>query len=118
MKKKTFLFVLERFLITNAMTLFFFLSPITNVLSSYLNCSEINDKNYLTNFLIERCDNNPRYEFWKNVFVIPSFAVFGVLIPFSTFYYMYKRKAELYEEIYIYKIGFLLNGYTSHNFYW
>lgn len=117
-RQKTFLFALEGFLITNGMTLFFFLSPIINLLSSYLNCTEINGEKHLTNFLIEKCENNPRYEFWKNYFVIPSFVIFGFLIPFSMFYYMYKRKRDLYEEIFRYKIGFLLNGYTSINFYW
>lgn len=110
--------MLEGFLITNGMTLFFFLSPIINLLSSFLNCTDINGEKRLTNFLIEKCENNSRYEFWKNNFVIPSFVIFGFLIPFSMFYYMFKRKKDLYEETFRYKIGFLLNGYTSINFYW
>lgn len=111
-------YVLERFLITFGMTLFFFLSPIINVLSDFFNCTELHGNSYVTNYLIEKCDGNPTYDFWKYRLIIPSFVVFGILTPFFTFYYMWRKKDHLFEDMYICKIGFLLNGYSSKNFYW
>lgn len=117
-KKKSFRFVLERFMITSSIILFYFISPIMNDLSDFLNCTELNGNFYITNHLIEKCNDNTRYNFWKLTIVIPSFLFFGFLIPFFAFYYMFKRRKNLYNDSVIYKIGFFLNGYTAENFYW
>ena len=116
--KITFLLMFERFSITVAIIFIFFLSPICNILANFFNCTQIYDNFYITNYLLERCNNNPRYDFWANFLIIPSFCFFIVFYPLILFSYMYRNRNILFTENVIYKIGFLLNGYCINTFYW
>ena len=118
MRKKSFSHVIERFMISCGMSMQFFLSPIINSLSDFLNCTELNGNSYMTNFLIERCNNNEKYFLWKYCFVIPCFSIFAILIPIITSIYMRKNRDKLFDKSMIYKIGYLLNGYSPDSFYW
>ena len=89
-----------------------------NVLSEFLNCTELYGNYYITNNLLEKCNDNSRYEYWKYSLIVPSFIVFGFVVPFSAFYYMLNKRDQLFDDKYIYKIGFLLHGYNSKKFYW
>ena len=117
-RKKSFSHVIERFMISCGMSMQFFLSPIINSLSDFLNCTELNGNSYMTNFLIERCNNNEKYFLWKYCFVIPCFSIFAILIPVITYFYMRKNRNKLFDKSMIYKIGYLLNGYSPDSFYW
>ena len=116
--RKKMEYIVERFLITSAMTLQFFLSPILNVLSDFLNCTKINEDYYLSNYLIEKCNDNPTYNAWALFFVLPCFCIFVIVLPIFSLYYMFTNRKQLFHDRFIYKIGFLLNGYSSYTFYW
>ena len=100
------------------MTFLYFQSPIVNVLSEILNCTEIENQFYISNYLLERCSDNPRYIKWRNYFVIPCFSFFTIIFSFVPLYYMYINKETLYSKALFRKIGFLLNGYSLERFYW
>lgn len=110
--------ILERFLIQASIATAFFLSPIITSLSDFVNCTSVDNTFYITVNLIEECSGNSRYLFWRNVLVIPAFILFAICLPLLAFSYMYINKNRLYNQKIIYKIGFLLNGYTTQTFYW
>ena len=116
-EKKDFSYIVERFLISSSMVFAFFLSPIINVLADFFNCTLLYDNYYMTNNLVERC-NDTRYNFWQNFLIIPSFVFFAIFFPLSLFFYMYKNRSHLFESQTICKIGFLLNGYYPTTYYW
>ena len=110
--------MIEHFCITTAISFLFFLSPIINVLADFLDSTEIFGNYYITSYLIERSNNNPQYNLWRNYLILPSFCFFTILFPLCLFIYMQRRKHILFTEGIIYKIGFVLNGYSSETFYW
>ena len=110
--------MLEKFLISLSITIILLMPSIFTATANYLNCQDINDHSYISTFLIERCDNNERYTFWKIRLIWPCFFLFNLAFPLSLFIYMFRNKYNLFQEKIIYKIGFLLNGYSSHTFYW
>lgn len=110
--------VFEKFLVTMAITFFYFQAPVINALSGILDCTNINNNDYITNYLIEQCSGNPRYDEWRNYFVIPMFCFFALVLPICPFYYMHKNKERLFTKNLISKIGFLLNGYSKKTFFW
>ena len=116
--KSKFSHIFENFIITLNMTFLYFQSPIVNFLSEILNCTEIENQFYISNYLLERCSDNPRYIKWRNYFVIPCFSFFTIIFSFVPLYYMYINKETLYSKALFRKIGFLLNGYSLERFYW
>ena len=108
----------EKFLILTSVSVMFFLSPIMTTLAEFLNCKSINNVDYIAVNLIEKCSENSRYTFWRNILIIPTFMLFGIILPLLTFHYMYKNRFQLFDRKIIYKIGFLLNGYSPSTFYW
>ena len=116
--KVGFFYVLERFFITSGMIMVFFISPIINILSDFLNCTQIYENYYITNFLIEKCNDNSKYTFVRNVFVIPSLFFFAFIFPFFFFVYMFKNRQNLYNYKIMAKVSFWMNGYSIKTFYW
>ena len=117
-KKLDFCVMIENFLITAAITFFYFQAPVINALAGMLNCSEIENDSYMNEYLLEKCTNNPRYTFWKNRLVFPALGFFVLILPIWPLYYMRQNKQNLFNKDVIYKIGFLLNGYSPEAFYW
>ena len=110
--------VFDSFLITLSITVSYFLCPIINALAGFINCMELNNESYIQIYLLEKCTHNPRYALWRNLLVIPSFAIYGIFFPCLVFSYMYKNKENLFEKKILKKIIFLLNGYSPSTFYW
>ena len=110
--------MIERFLISVAIVLLFFMSNIFDMTVQFLNCQQIDENYYISSFLIEQCNNNERYSFWKYFFIWPCFLFFIIIVPFVFFLFMFKNRKRLFEEDVIVKIGFLLNGYSTETFYW
>ena len=108
----------ERFFISVAIVFIFFMSNIFDMTLQYMNCEKIDENYYISSFLIEQCNNNERYSFWKYYFIWPCFIFFIIFIPFVCFLFMFQNKKRLFEDDVIVKIGFLLHGYTSKTFYW
>ena len=106
------------FLISLAITFVIMMPSIFAVAADFLNCTEINGHYYITHFLIERCDENERYIFWKYSLILPSFIFFNLIYPLVLFSFMYRHRENLFDDKIIYKIGFLLNGYSAKTFYW
>lgn len=117
-RKMSFYQMLERFLITLAMIFMFFLSSIIGAVADFFNCTQIYNEHYVTNFLIEKCSNNPTYDMWKKYLIIPASCLFLVVFPLILFIYMHKHRDRLFEREIVYKIGFLLNGYSVKSYYW
>lgn len=116
--KLTFKKMIERYLISAVIVFIFFMSNIFSTTVNFMNCNKINNDEYIFNFLIERCNDNERYYFWKYTLIWPSFFLFTILIPLILFLYMFKHRNNLFDEDIIVKIGFLLNGYSGKTFYW
>ena len=110
--------IFEKFLITSAITFFYFQPNIINSLAKVLDCSKIENEEFLTNFLNINCNTNEAYKIWKYGLFIPAFCFFSVILPLVPFCYMYRNKNRLYAEKIIYKIAFLLNGFSKNQFYW
>ena len=68
--------VFENFLITTSITFFYFQSSIINALADLLSCTKIENDFYLTNYLLENCGENSKYEHWRNILIIPTFCFF------------------------------------------
>ena len=110
--------IFESFLITISITFFFFQSSVINALADFLNCTQIEQNFYLTNYLLEKCENNLIYENWRNLLIIPSFSIFCLILPLLSFIYMLRNRKNLYTDHILRKVGFLLNGYSPRYFYW
>jgi len=117
-KKIRFTIILERFLITSAITFFYIQAPIINSLAVMLNCTQIENESYITDYPLEQCTNNERYTAWRNVLIIPTACFFVLILPVYPIYYMHKKKEIIFSKEVIYKVGFLLNGYSPDKFYW
>lgn len=104
-------------LVTIAITLFFFQSPMINQMTDFLHCFKIEDNSYNYGLPIENCAN-PKYIFWRNALIIPVFCFYSILLPIITFGYMFQNRNDIYEEHIICKIGFLLNGYKEDKYFW
>ena len=117
-KKLKFSVAVERFLITSAITFFYFQAPIINALAGMLNCSQIDNESYISDYPLEQCSHNARYSEWKKCLLLPAACFFVFILPIWPLYYMHKNKAMIFHKDVIYKIGFLLNGYSPNNFYW
>lgn len=96
----------------------FFLSSIIGTVADFFNCTQLYDDFFLTNFLLEKCNDNPKYEFWKINLIFPTFLIFIVAFPLLLFFYMYRNRNRLFDSDVVYKIGFLLNGYSEKSYYW
>ena len=116
-KKKIFV-IFESFLITISISFFFFQSSVLNSVANLLSCTKIENNFYLTNYLLEKCSENPKYEQWRNLVMIPAFSFFSFILTIFPFIYMFKNRRNLYTYNILRKIGFLLNGYSPHYFYW
>ena len=110
--------IVESFLITVTITFFFFQSSVINALADFLNCTQIEQNFYLTNYLLEKCENNLIYENWRNLLIIPSFSIFCLILPLLSFIYMLRNRKNLYTDHILRKVGFLLNGYSPQYYYW
>ena len=117
-KKYDFCIAFERFLVTSAITFFYFQAPIINAIAGMLDCSQIENEYYISNYPLEQCSNNSRYSEWKNAFFIPVIIFFVFILPAGPLYYMYNNKENIFNKDIIYKIGFLVNGYLPITFYW
>ena len=71
--KIDFLVVLEYFVITATITFYYFQSPVVNGIAGLLDCTTIENSSYITDYLLEKCTDNPRYYYWRNALVIPGF---------------------------------------------
>ena len=109
--------VIDYFFRTLSITTSFFLSSIMNSLATFVNCKEINNVFYLSNYLNEKCSGE-KYEMWKQFFIIPAFIFYILFLPLIAFYYMIKNKKRLLDRIVIQKVSFLMNGYSLETFYW
>ena len=116
--KISFVIVYERIMISITITIFFFQSSIIHALADLMSCTTIEDEKYISNYLLEQCTKNPRYNNWQNYMIIPSFCFYCIFLSFVPFLYMHKHRNQLFEANYIRKIGFLLYGYSSSKFYW
>ena len=110
--------IFERFLITAAITFFYFQAPVINSLAGVLNCTQIDGQSYITDDPLEQCSDNPRYTEWINELIIPSAFFFVLILPAWPLYYMHKNRDRIFSKDVIYKVGFLLNGYSPKSFYW
>ena len=111
-------YAFDRLFITILITLTYFISPIINALADYVNCTEINNNLYITNYLLIQCNNNHTYFIWGILLVFPSFLIYGVGLPLTAYFYMMKNRNQLFKQSIIEKINFLLNGYSTQTFYW
>ena len=110
--------IIERFLITTNILILYFLSPIINMIADFFNCTELNGNTYMTNYLLERCNNNETYDLWRNALIFPSFAFYVIIFPLIFCFFIYKNKKQLFGSNVMSKIGFVLQGYTSKTYYW
>ena len=110
--------IFESFFITATITFFFFQSSVINALADLLSCIQIESNDYLGNYLLEQCSGNPHYEKFRNFMILPAFSFFILLFTVAPFLYMFKNRADLYTDKILRKIGFLLNGYSRHFYYW
>ena len=117
-KKKSFLEIVEKFSVTSAITLLYFQPQVINASAGMLNCFQIEDEYYITDYPIEQCSNNARYQAWRNILIFPGIFVFLLVLPALAFYYIRKNKEAIFHQDVIYKIGFLLNGYSPEAYYW
>ena len=118
MYKLSFMLTLEHILLTISISIHFFLSSIINALADFINCSDLNNDSYITNYLMEKCSNNLRYLKWRNYLVIPSFAIFAGFLPTIAFLYTYSNRERLFDKKVIKNVRFFLNGYSTKTFYW
>ena len=110
--------MIEKYLITVAITMAYFLSPVINALASFFNCTTLYSNKYITQNLWEKCNDNPRYSVWRLNVMLPASLFYGIFLPLVLFLYLYKNRKDLLEEKILKKIGFLLNGYSKDKFYW
>ena len=116
--KQDIFVILESFLVTVSITLFFFQSSVINSLADLLNCTKIENTFYLTNYLLEKCEGNINYEKWRNLLIIPTFCIFCLFLTLVPFIFMFKNRNKLYTDSILRKVGFLLNGYSPQFYYW
>lgn len=109
---------MESFLLVTTIIITFFLSNVVNVISQFFNCTELESDSYISSFLIEKCTNNPNYDFWRNTLIIPALIVYVIGFPLSMFFYMYRNRKNLLSPEVMSKVGFMLNGYYPKKFYW
>ncbi len=110
--------ILEKILITSAITFFYFQPNIINALAKVFDCSSIENEEFLTEYLNINCRTNEAYQIWKYSLFLPAFCFFTIILPLVPFCYMYRNRNQLYEEKIIYKVAFLLNGFSKDKFYW
>ena len=110
--------IIDHFLLTFSIIITYFLPSIMNALAQFINCTRLYDEEYITNNLIEKCTNNPRYDLWRFFLIIPSFIFFGAILPLIAFLYAYNNRTRLFDRKVVKKISFLLNGYSEKTFYW
>ena len=48
----------------------FFLSPVINSISNFFDCTKLYSNNYMTQNLMEKCNDNPRYSSWRSVVIL------------------------------------------------
>ena len=113
-----FSLIFDRILVTAAITFFYFQPQVINALAGLFNCSRIENESYINDYPLEQCTNNSTYSLWRNALVIPAVCFFLLILPAWPLYYMHKNKYRIFSKEVIYKIGFLLNGYSPHTFYW
>ena len=118
MNKISFSLMLEKYLLTFYILMTFFLSPVINSISIFFDCTTLYSNNYITQNLMEKCNDNPRYSSWRSYVMLPAFFFYGVFFPLLIFFYLFKNRKNMFEEKLMAKIGFLLKGYTENRFYW
>lgn len=116
-KQKIFM-IWENALSTISLTLFFFQSTVIKTIVDSLDCTMIEGEYYLTNYLLEKCENNEIYQKWRNLLIIPRFFFFCIILMFVPLVFMFKNKNHLYTDKILTKVGFLLNGYGPQFYYW
>ena len=117
-KKTQWLIILEYFFVTSFITLFYFQPQVINGLAGILNCSQIDNDSYMTDYPFEKCNNNERYSYWRKTMVLPAALFFIIILPSGPFFYMYRNRDRIFSKDVMIKIGFLLNGYSPKRFYW
>ena len=117
-KKTKFSAMLEDFLITGAIILFYFQAPVINGLAGMLNCSHLDHESYMTDYPLEACSNNARYYDWNIQLILPAACFFVLIFPICLIYYLHKNRDIVFSKVVIYKVGFLMNGYSSDHYYW
>ena len=116
--KVSFRVIFQNFLVSVSIVLFYFMSNIFTTTVEFLNCTEIDGNYYISNFLIEKCNDNERYSFWKYNVIWPAFLIFTILFPLILFVYMFRHRKNLFDERVRVNVAFLLNGYSAETFYW
>ena len=74
---------------------------------------------YIKTNLDESCLSNFYLDFYQRM-IIPTFFIFGILLPLISFCFMVYHRKKIFEKksnIRNY-FGFLLNGYKNDKFYW
>lgn len=116
--KKGIHYLTQRIITILIITIFSFQPPIMNYLFNIVNCLEIESEHYyLKNLYVEQCYTDRHYS-WLFKLFIPSFIIYGFLLPLPCFIYMVKYSNFLHESKHIKRIGFLSNGYAQSKFYW
>ena len=116
-KKRTSFIFLKNLFLTLCVATFTCISNILYSLTDLMNCREIfPGKYYLNSYLSENCDDS-RYKLWLDIFVIPAFTIYGLVLPISTFFYMFIHRKGLYRQKNTI-IGFLINGFSRSKYYW
>jgi len=93
-RKSKFRDIMSNILITIAISLFFFQSPLINQLTQFLKCMTLGNDVYVDSFSIEKC-TSVKYLLWKNSLVIPIFCFYSVVLPIIAFGYMFYNRQNL-----------------------
>ena len=86
--------------------------------AEFLFCTEIEGNYYISNFLIEQCNDNERYTLWKSILIWPSIVLIIILFPIILFLYMFRHRKNLLDTKFSVYFGFLSQGYSLEMFYW
>ena len=116
--KVSFVEALKNFLQTQLIMITFLLSSIINSLANFVNCIQLYNEKFNFKYLNVQCTHNAEYLFWRNVFILPAFLFYALLLPLIALCYLYKNRFNLFELDVVAKIRFLLNGYKQECYYW
>ena len=89
--KISFSLMFEKYLLTFYILMTFFLSPVINSISNFFDCTKLYSNNYMTQNLMEKCNDNPRYSSWRSVVMLPAFAFMECFFPLLIFFYENRR---------------------------
>lgn len=115
--KKTWKYMMEKFSITVALIMTFFMFSIVNTCAQFLDCTNIDGEYFVTNYLLLSCSSED-YLWWKYLIILPTIFIFSLMIPAVILLYMFKHRHNLFQKNILYKVGYMLNGYKTEIYYW